>query len=336
MANLASRLIKASNLSYDINDEGTGFSLPAADYLTISTDIGFTGTPPVIFQSKNEDGIDACYFAETNDAWLLVFRGTLSPTIQLSDPNAMLRSLLDWLNDGKIEQVKGDKLPGLVHAGFLSSLDNLWEIIDHSLFLRANQSGKPLYITGHSKGGGLAFLAAQRLLAEQVTVDGVYTFAAPRAGNQTFALEYDAKYKDNTYRIEYQDDVVPHIPPQTGAWIQSIQTAQTIRGKISAILSADDVVAKASFDALVSRLQTIMKQMADHTLALDNYVSVGTLKFIDWDNNDPLQDDSWALNVKRELHLAEMFLTLQYKTIAEDHFSAAGHGYMDFQYPADL
>lgn len=336
MPNLANRLIKACNLANSINLEGTAFDLPVADFTAISNDIGMINENIIIYQSQNKDGIDACYIAETHQEWLLVFRGTLAPNFEINNSNAMVRSLLDWLNDGNIEQTRSKDLPGLVHAGFLSTLDNLWQIIDPALFVKANQSGKPLYITGHSKGGGVAFLAAQKLLAAQIMVAGVYTFAAPRVGNQTFALEYDAAYKNKTFRIEYQDDIVPHVPPHTGSWLHALQTAHPLSGKISALLSAADADAKISFDALILRLQTLVKKMADHSIALENYVSVGTLKFIDWQSNKPLEDDSWALNVKRELHLAEMILTFQYKSIIDDHSSSAGHGYMDYPYPAEL
>ena len=328
MTSFPARLITASNLAYNINDNGSGFALPADDFAAIKNKIGLIGTPQ-IYQAENEDGIDACYVAETATECFLVFRGTIAPNISVTNPNDMLRSLLDWLNDGKIDQVKGDKLPGLVHAGFLASLDNLWQVIDLSWLAAANANGKKLYITGHSKGGGLAFLAAQRLLVQQINVAGVYTFAAPRVGDQVFALAYDASLKKLTFRFEYQDDIVPHIPPHTGCWLQTLQSA----GKISAVVSAEDANAKSAFDGLVNRLQIILKRIADHSINLDSYVSVGTLRFIDWTAGDRLPDDSWALAVKRELHLAELFLTLQFKTIIEDHFSSAGHGYMDYPYP---
>ena len=331
MTSLPARLITASNLAYNINDDGNGFVLPADDFAAISNLIGFVETPKT-YQARTEDGIDACYVTETATECFLVFRGTIAPNISVTNPNAMLRSLLDWLNDGKIEQVKGDSLPGLVHAGFLASLDNLWKLIDLSLLATANANGKPLYVTGHSKGGGLAFLAAQRLLAQQINVAGVYTFAAPRVGDQAFALAYDANLKSQTFRIEYQDDIVPHIPPHTGSWLQTLQSAGQVGGKISVVVSAEDANAKSAFDALVSRLQIILKRMADHSIHLDSYVSVGTLRFIDWTAGDALQDDSWALTVKRELHLAELFLTLQFKRIIEDHFCSARYGYMDYPY----
>ena len=50
-----------------------------------------------------------------------------------------------------------------------------------------------LYLTGHSKGGAMANLAAMRVHAERGVKAEVYTYAASHPGNEDFADAYDAQ-----------------------------------------------------------------------------------------------------------------------------------------------
>ncbi len=322
-------LLKASNLAYAISDDGKSFvSSSSFNAQKVIQDLGFIHTPQ-IYQSPLNDGIDACYFAETQDKVFLVFRGTMPPT-DINNGNDFLRVIMDWLNDAELEQRQGAYLPGKVHKGFLDSLNNLWPGISTFKLSDALQAHKKLYITGHSKGGGLAFLAAARLLREKsILPTGVYTYAAPRVGNQEFALGYDSQLQALTTRYEYQDDIVPHLPIQTGLWLHTLVNTQQLTGKLSGLLNINGMLIKNNFDALLSRLQQIQKKIADHTLSLENYVSVGNLQFINWDNPPALDADSEILKLEREFSLAKMFLTLQFERIIEDHDSSEGHGYMN-------
>jgi len=69
-----------------------------------------------------------------------------------------------------------------------------------------------VYVTGRSKGGALAMLAALKLRVEKILpVTEVDTFAAPRVGGADFAAKYAAQGIVD-YRYENQDDVVPRVP----------------------------------------------------------------------------------------------------------------------------
>lgn len=324
MTPLACRLIHASRLSYAISPNGDGFtSTPDIDVATEMAGAQLNQVTLKTFQSPNDHGIDACYYGETTDGMaVLAFRGTLPPSLDIKDEKEFVRILMDWLNDGKIEQTHGKFLPGRVHKGFLGSLDNLWPGIESF----GIPKGKPVYVTGHSKGGGLAFLAAARLFGEfKLKPAAVYTYAAPRVGNQEFALAYDAALEGLTRRYEYQDDIVPHLPPHTGAWLHAFHAGQAAAGKIAAIIPPHLAPAKSHFDALIKRVEQLTKKMEDHAEALENYASAGTLQFIDWKNPPGIQADSWGLTVKRDLHLAELLLSFQFPRIIEDHSSNGGY-----------
>lgn len=159
---LACRLAHASRLAYAIPGTGQNFK----PYPELNDDLNRVGFEPNgcnFFRPVAIDKINACYYGvnKSNEA-ILAFRGTQPPTLIFQDPAKFFDVVVDdWLNDADAALVSGADLPGKVHKGFLESLDTLWK----DLFEYLNEShdkNKPLYITGHSKGGGLAFLAAYR------------------------------------------------------------------------------------------------------------------------------------------------------------------------------
>lgn len=310
---LACRLIGASNLAYGINAAGNGFEdTPANNALQQS--VGFV---PGSYRFIQPDGYNACYWGETADgAVILAFRGTLPPTLASESPQEFFDVLLDWLNDAHIGQVKGQDLACLGHAGFLLSLDAMWKALDLAA-LAAAVKGKPFYVTGHSKGGSLAYLGAYRLFRSGIAPAAIYSFAAARAGNQDFATAFN-QVCPSAWRFEYRDDVVPHLPPQTGGWLGALLAHEAAATKFPAEAphAASDPGVIAGAQALIARLR-----MPD----LPQYVSAGTLEFIDWDDPPALETDRFVLSLRRELSLAEKFGTLQLTEIVQDHSSAGGY-----------
>ena len=227
---LACRLIRASVLAYGINEAGNGFE-PGEPYATLLREIGFQ-TSTLHFDCPNP--IDACYWGETTDgAIILAFRGTLPPGLAAENLAEFFAVLLDWLNDADIQQVKGQNLAGRVHAGFLRSLDALWPQLDVEALRAAIAAGKKLYVTGHSKGASMAFLAAYRLTYLGIKPAAIYTFAAARPGDRAFATAYN-EICPPTWRFEYRDDLVPHLPPQTGGWLDALQVHRAAATKFPA------------------------------------------------------------------------------------------------------
>lgn len=134
-----------------------------------------------------------------------------------------LQSLEDWGQNGKarpvpfqlegthIGQAGGVTLEGVVHHGFLGELKAVQaEVVAMLKQLKhTDGSDRKVLVTGHSQGGAEAALATRALAAAGFDVEVSYTFAAPRTGTKEFA----DSVKTPVHRIEFGDDIVPHLPP---------------------------------------------------------------------------------------------------------------------------
>jgi triacylglycerol lipase len=211
---LGCQLLKASAYAYNVNT--TGAIQPDTELANL---LGETGDAFGITSSgrgQTNSDRDAVLLWRSDTDVIIAFRGTLA--FQNDDPQAPSNQQLiieDWLNDADFTPQPDPEL-GLVHAGFKDSFDSLWPGIVQQI--KAWQSAGKLepktkvYITGHSKGGALAMLAALKLRVENILpVTEVVTFAAPRVGGTDFAAKYAAQGIVG-YRYENQDDLVPHVP----------------------------------------------------------------------------------------------------------------------------
>jgi len=108
------------------------------------------------------------------------------------------------------DNVDKDNLGGRVHDGFLEELCAVQSQVVATLADLGGR-GRPVYVTGHSQGGAEAALATRALLAGGFPVAATYTFAAPRPGDQEFIRSVPGTLP--VHRIEFGDDIVPHVPP---------------------------------------------------------------------------------------------------------------------------
>ncbi len=266
---LACRLAKACDVAYYVDRPGGVTACPSYG------DARFTDVPDVAISGV--DRTDAGLVGSCADCVIVAFRGTLP--LSFDSGSAFFQSLLDWLNDAKAAPVPG--YGGLVHGGFAASLANLWPTMEPSIRARAG-AGTPIYVTGHSKGGALATLAAIRLHDEAgLPPAAIYTYAAPRAGNGAFAGHYGQVIGEH-WRVENRDDVVPHLPPG---------------GELGPLLRR--------LDPRFGRL------------ALPEYESVGTLQFINW--SGAIVGNSLPLRLHRLESLTEKLGTGQPQVIVGDH-----------------
>jgi hypothetical protein len=127
------------------------------------------------------------------DAVIVAFAGT--------DP---LR-LANWITDFSVDRSDRD-----THRGFQAAIDMVGQTLDAQVELaRTAHPGAALYFTGHSLGGALAVLAAQR---SPHAVAGVYTFGMPRVGGEDFERNYRGRLGERTHRLRFGRDLVPSIP----------------------------------------------------------------------------------------------------------------------------
>jgi hypothetical protein len=264
--------------------------------------------PPVVLERdapKNLVGgrrkIDSCLIGtmkntESNrNGVVLAFRGTLA---SVSSPSDFLDVVSDWLNDFEAPLVpfKGPfaaLTPGIVaHKGFADSIQNLLDptaktstrrtVVDEiKTWLAAPNSNGRLYITGHSKGAALTYLAAFLLHRMGLRPCAVISFEAPRCSDQKFATQFDQMgiYSE---RYEYLDDIVPHVPP--------------------AKLFGQMLTTALSFDPRAQMLLSLLYPRAIQSLS---YMPVGKLHYVDVGGNIII-GDSTLLDGKRLARLVAM------------------------------
>ena len=194
---LHARLLCACDCAYEIAEEGN-FS-PVSSY---RPPVGFAPEVHAIIQK----GLHACLVGSIPEGILIAFRGTLYPF----GPGAWIQ---DWAHDFEVKPVSLPGNLGSVHSGFWSGLELLWPFLAKTVDAIDPQQERALFLTGHSKGGALATLAAWRARSLwNRPVGEVVTFASPRVGDDAFRKLYEAAGISQT-RYEYGDDLVPHLPP---------------------------------------------------------------------------------------------------------------------------
>jgi triacylglycerol lipase len=115
--------------------------------------------------------------------------------------------LADWITDFDF----GVTSVGSAN-GYTAAAQAVWPRIQS--VLQGAIAEMPIFVTGHSLGGALAVLTAQRLHAARPgRVRAVYTFGMPRTGNPSFASGYDQALGSRTYRFVHGEDVVPTVAP---------------------------------------------------------------------------------------------------------------------------
>jgi Lipase (class 3) len=290
MAAIDVRMICASNWAYAVL---VGGEVPPLVPFEVESALA----KPVVGFATGSSRIDAAFIGSGPDGVVLSFRGTLPP----SSPDHM-QTLQDWLSDLEAVLVVGDKLPGRVHQGFLGALDALWPDVSTAVAQRMAESPvKHLTITGHSKGGAMAHLAAARFALSSIVHGSditVRTFEGAHSGDQAFADGYQRLVPD-AIRYEYQDDLVPHLPPSI--MVRQLFKAEPFFKPLMAIDSGVD------------------------------YAPAGRLQFIDW--NGDIREQSTMLSTERFFNLSKKLATLDFATIVTDHSIGVSSGCLKAVWP---
>jgi len=142
-----------------------------------------------------------CYIAANDRFAIVAFRGS---EIWKREGQLDLKKITaDLLVDVDVRLVPWDG-GGKVHAGFLRALEEIWEELEKQILALA-AGGRTIWFTGHSLGGALASLAADRY----GNGNGLYTFGTPRLGDAQFADQFGV----TAYRVVHHRDIVTRIPP---------------------------------------------------------------------------------------------------------------------------
>ena len=184
------------------------------------------GTPLTLRGQNDETSVAS--IVRYPDHNVVSYMGTLTEFRQkgvgLQAVVEFVESLQDWTDNAKIKPVafllngaelgtpempeNAASLEGLVHKGFLEQLHAIQGQIVTDL-LSLGGRAKPVIVTGHSQGGAEATLATAAFVRAGFKVAATYTFAAPRSGD----LKFKESIQTPFFRIEYGNDIVPHLPP---------------------------------------------------------------------------------------------------------------------------
>jgi len=291
-ASLTQRMFAAARSTYLIHDGGDSLDPESPDYRTVDW---LNGGPHAFVAGM--DRIDVGMVGEIDAGILIAFRGTLPP-----DSPDHEQMVLDWLCDFDALMVPPTAFSGkfLVHQGFNDALVKLLKVGQPLIetMIGGDSGTKSIYLTGHSKGGALANLAAYFCKSNWPSRNVfVTTFAAPRCGDVDYQAAFDTLVP-HSVRYEAQDDIVPHLPPNIG------------------------------FKTLLNRLPALCSHLDGLT---HGYASVDALKFIDWSGK--IVGDSPILELHRLTNLAGLMVELDFAKIVRDHTLDAGGVYAGASYP---
>lgn len=99
----------------------------------------------------------------------------------------------------------------LVHGGFNKTFNSFYS--QHVRpFLRKFHPNQ-VHCVGHSLGGALATLTADRIAVDGLAKPVLYTFGSPRVGGEPFARQVTAKLgAENIHRVYHKTDIVSMVP----------------------------------------------------------------------------------------------------------------------------
>ncbi len=152
---LDGRLLCAAQCAYSINIQQPYFKSSAYR--------------PATTAKRITKGVNSVLIGHTYDGITIAFRGTQSS------------SLLDWLQNAALFLSSVDPIAGKVHTGFYRASKSLWkplrgvlrEMLEES---RVNGWREDVYLTGHSKGGALATVAAVLMKRDKELPDPTYVW----------------------------------------------------------------------------------------------------------------------------------------------------------------
>ena len=204
-----------------------------------------------------------CFVASHPKSAIVAFAGT--------DPI----SLANWISDFNAHL---DENTGIAD-GYRVAADVVWPDLKR-LLAGPVSAGNKIFVTGHSLGGALATLIAERINTElRGDVNAVYTFGMPRPGNRAFADLYNPHLGLRTFRLVHGEDIVPTVAPSDfdfrhlGRYLPCQRQGKFDKAKLAPDVSSDlppfdSGVAKALRDQLQGPLSAAVTAVERIKLAL--------------------------------------------------------------------
>ncbi|KHN97242.1 lipase [Metarhizium album ARSEF 1941] len=100
-----------------------------------------------------------------------------------------------------------------LHIGFAQGWNEIKASVGRAIAV--SRRGNPRFtvvFTGHSLGGAVATIGAAYLRSGGLPVN-LYTYGAPRVGNERFASWFSNGIQGRQWRVTHEDDPVPRLPP---------------------------------------------------------------------------------------------------------------------------
>jgi len=196
---LDGRLLCASQCAYDTESKSSIPYIRGASFI-----------PGEKAKRITNGKINSVLIGKTVDGIVIAFRGTLT-----SSPIDWLQNAALYMSDVMVRR-DGLKAGSRVHVGFYGAVRSLWKPLKATvlqMLLETSSRKKNIYLTGHSKGGALASIAAILMKNDADLPNPTYvaTFASVKFGNSEFRDEYNSMIDQTTY--ESHLDLIPFLPP---------------------------------------------------------------------------------------------------------------------------
>jgi hypothetical protein len=156
-----------------------------------------------------------CYVGSSPAAIVLAFRGSECPTTLDGFKDWLLTNARNFLvlPEGRAgTDFAAAGVGAKFHRGFIDALGEIWDPLFKAVDAEFSKKERPVFVTGHSLGGGLAVLAAWRLQRQMIPVHQVYTFGAPMTGNAAAAAAFAKEFPNRIFRFVDYRDLVPKLP----------------------------------------------------------------------------------------------------------------------------
>lgn len=245
--------------------------------------IGLSPDKTIVFSKRDVQG----FVAADGEKIILAFRG--------SEPPTSINGIQDWLRDFDAlpvnlhDYVNNGPLGAKVHQGFADGARDVLSHVINSIWKLDPAQKLPLFITGHSLGGGLAVCAAAFLRYDNLLkreIQGLYTYGQPRVANPTLAAALNAEFGSRYQRVVNNVDIVPRVPPRgippftlyadagTLEWFNDNGDLNPHTGLIHAVLLKDSfadivngIAADNPFSDIINSLEGgLVQPVTDHLL----------------------------------------------------------------------